>query len=417
MNVLIIGNGGREHALAWAVSRSPQCKALFCLPGNGGTAQLGQNISIPTANTQEIVEFALKHKTDLAIIGPEDPLASGLADQLRAVDILSFGPSADAARIEASKDYAKQIMKSAGVLHAQGESFTAKKLAHSYIENLNTNNPPVIKADGLAAGKGVVVPQTIDQAHQAVDDLMRLSGKIVVEERLSGREVSAMTIATDNDIFPLPLACDWKRVGDKDTGANTGGMGVYAQPQFTENASTLTERVHKPVLAELKKRNAPFQGVLYAGLMISENNLYVLEFNARFGDPETQVILPLLDGDVLELLNSTAHGNINKSAVTTKDQVAVGVVMASNGYPGAYKTGAIITGLDKIDNNVFVFHAGTKQENNRIITTGGRVLCVVALAKDRKTAREIAYQNVERIQFNNAYFRRDIALYESVVTN
>ena len=417
MNVLIIGNGGREHALAWAVSRSPQCKALFCLPGNGGTAQLGHNIPIPVANTQEIVEYALKHKIDLAIVGPEDPLASGLADQLRKAGVPTFGPSANAARIEASKDYAKQVMESAGVPHAQGESFTNAKLAHSHIENLNANNPPVIKADGLAAGKGVVVPQTIDQAHQAVDDLMHLSGKIVVEERLVGREVSAMAVATDNDIFPLPLACDWKRVGEQNTGANTGGMGVYAQPQFTENASTLVQHIHKPVLADLKKRNAPFQGILYAGLMVSENNLYVLEFNARFGDPETQAILPLLDGDVLELLNSVAHGSINKTAVTIKNQVAVGVVMASGGYPGAYKTGATITGLDEIDNDVFVFHAGTKQENNAVITTGGRVLCVVALAKDRKTAREIAYQNVDRIQFNNAYFRRDIALYESVATN
>ena len=413
MRILIVGSGGREHALAWAVSRSPQRKSLFCLPGNGGTAQLGQNISIPATNIQEIVQFALKNKIDLVIIGPEDPLASGLADQLRAVGVPTFGPSAHAARIEASKSFAKQIMQSAGVPHAQGESFTKTDQAHQYIKNLNAQNPPVIKADGLAAGKGVVVPKTINQALQAVDNLIRVSGKIVIEERLVGREVSAMALVADNDIFPLPLACDWKRAQDGDTGANTGGMGVYAQPQFTENASSFAERIHKPVLAEMKKHNAEFQGVLYAGLMISENNSYVLEFNARFGDPETQVILPLLNGDVLELLNNAARGTINKTALTIKDQVAVGVVMASSGYPGAYKTGAKITGLDQMDENVLVFHAGTKQENNSFVTAGGRVLCVVALAKDRATAREIAYHNVERIHFNNAYFRKDIALRES----
>ena len=417
MRILIIGSGGREHALAWAISRSPKCKSLFCLPGNGGTAQLGQNIPISVTNIEEIVKCALKHKIDLVIIGPEDPLASGLADQLRSAGIPTFGPSANATRIEASKSFAKQVMQSAGVPHAHGESFTKTDHAHQYIDNLNTKTPPVIKADGLAAGKGVVVPQTIDHAHRAVDELMSISGKIVVEERLVGREVSAMAIVADNDIFPLPLACDWKRIQDGDKGENTGGMGVYAQPQFTENASTLAQRIHTPILTEMKKRTAQFQGVLYAGLMVSKNNAYVLEFNARFGDPETQVILPLLDGDVLELLNNATHGNIHKTAVTIKDQVVVGIVMASGGYPGAYKTGVPITGLDQVDEDVLVFHAGTKQENGKVITAGGRVLCVVALAKDRETAREIAYQNVDRIQFNNAYFRRDIALYESAGTH
>lgn len=414
MKVLIVGGGGREHALAWAVSQSPKCSALICAPGNAGTAALGENLPISAMDRDGIVRAATEHKVDLAVIGPEDPLAAGLADCLRAAGVPTFGPSAAAARIESSKAFAKEVMAAAGVPHAGGEVFTDANAAHKWLEMLGPADLPVVKADGLAAGKGVVVPQDIDEAHQAVDNLMPRFGKLVIEDRLVGREVSAMAIAAGGDVLPLPLACDWKRIGDGDTGANNGGIGVYAQPRFAGAAAPISERVHAPVLAELAKRGASFEGLLYGGLMISDAGHHILEFNARFGDPETQVVLPLLDGDALHLLNEAAHGRIDRDAVTASDDTAVGVVMASGGYPGAYETGFEISGLDAVDDDVLVFHAGTAlSEGGKVVTTGGRVLCVVACGPDRETARELAYDNVRRISFEHMYYRSDIALLEA----
>ena len=414
MKVLVVGGGGREHALAWAVSRSPLCSGLVCAPGNAGTAALGENLPIAAMDIDGIAQAASEHKVDLAVIGPEDPLAEGLADCLRAAGVPTFGPSAAAARIESSKAFAKEVMAAAGAPHASGEVFTDANAAHKWLEMLGPADLPVVKADGLAAGKGVVVPQDIDEAHRAVDDLMPRFGKLVIEDRLAGREVSAMAIAAGGEVLPLPLACDWKRIGEGDTGLNNGGIGVYSQPSFAGAAGPISERVHMPVLAELAKRDAPFEGLLYGGLMISDAGHHILEFNARFGDPETQVVLPLLDGDVLRLLNEAAHGRIDRDAVTASEDTAVGVVMASKGYPEAYETGFEISGLDAVDDDVLVFHAGTALGGDgQVVTSGGRVLCVVARGADRETAREIAYDNVRRISFENAYFRRDIALLEA----
>ena len=414
MRVLIVGGGGREHALAWAVSRSPDCDAIFCAPGNGGTATLGENLPIDAMDLEAIAAAATAKRIDLAIIGPEDPLAAGISDRIRAAGIRTFGPSAAAARIESSKSFAKDVMQAASVTHAEGEVFTDAIAAHKWIEMLGPADLPVLKADGLAAGKGVVVPAQIDEAHDAVEQLFKISAQLVIEDRLAGREVSSMTISTGGMLLPLPLACDWKRIGDGDAGPNTGGMGVYAQPRFAGSAAEIAERVHKPVLAELAGRNAAFEGLLYAGLMVDGDERRVLEFNARFGDPETQVVLPLLGGDVLRLINEAAHGRIDRDAVTTSDDTAVGVVMASGGYPGAYETGFEISGLDAVDDDVLVFHAGTAlDEDGKVVTAGGRVLCVVARGPDRETAREIAYDNVRRISFENMYYRSDIALLEA----
>ena len=416
MRVLIVGGGGREHALAWAVSRSPRCDALLCAPGNGGTAALGENIPIAATDLDGIVGLAARKRIDLAVIGPEDPLAAGLADRLRDAGIPTFGPSAGAAKIESSKTFAKEVLAAAGVPHAGGEVFTDATAAHKWLEMLGPVDLPVIKADGLAAGKGVAVPGSIEQAHRAVDELLPLSGQLVIEDRLAGREVSAMAVAAGGELLALPMACDWKRAGDGDAGPNTGGMGVYAQPAFAGAVEPIAENVHKPVLAELEKQGAPFEGLLYGGLMVSDAGHHVLEFNARFGDPETQVVLPLLRGDVLELLNEAAHGRIGKDAVAATDETAVGVVMASDGYPGAYETGFEISGLDSVDDGVLVFHAGTALDGDgKVVTAGGRVLCVVARGADRETAREIAYDNVRRIVFENAYFRSDIALREAAI--
>ena len=416
MRVLIVGSGGREHALAWAVSRSPRCSAIFCAPGNGGTAALGGNLPIDPMDLEAVAAAAKAERIDLAIIGPEDPLAAGLADRLRAAGIATFGPSAAAARIESSKTFAKEVMQSAGVAHAGGEVFRDAPAAHKWIEMLGPACLPVIKADGLAAGKGVAVPADIDAAHEAADRLFGISERLLIEDRLEGREVSAMAIAAGGRLLPLPLSCDWKRIGDGDAGPNTGGMGVYAQPRFAGRPADIFEQVHEPVIAELAARDAAFEGLLYGGLMVSDAGHHVLEFNARFGDPETQVVLPLLDGDVLELLNEAAHGRIARDAVAATDETAVGVVMASEGYPGAYETGFEISGLDAVDDDVLVFHAGTAlDEDGKIVTSGGRVLCVVARGADRETARGIAYDNIRRISFENAYYRRDIALREAAI--
>lgn len=414
MRVLIVGGGGREHALAWTVSRSPRCSAIFCAPGNGGTATLGENLPIDPMDLEAVAAAAKDKRIDLAIIGPEDPLAAGLADRFRADGIAAFGPSAAAARIESSKIFAKEIMQSADVAHAGGEVFRDAPAAHKWIEMLGPAGLPAIKADGLAAGKGVAVPADIDAAHEAVDRLFGISERLLIEDRLEGREVSAMAIAAGGELLPLPLSCDWKRIGDGDAGPNTGGMGVYAQPQFAGRPADIFKQVHEPVIAELAARDAAFEGLLYGGLMVSDAGHHVLEFNARFGDPETQVVLPLLDGDVLELLNEAAHGRIAEDAVAATDETAVGVVMASKGYPGAYETGFEISGLDAVDDDVLVFHAGTAlDEDGKTVTSGGRVLCVVARGADRETAREIAYDNVRRISFENAYYRSDIALLEA----
>ena len=353
--------------------------------------------------------------------GPEAPLAAGLVDALDARGVLAFGPRRAAAELESSKWFAKSVMQRAGVAHAAGELFETAAAAHKWVEYLGDHPDylPVLKADGLAAGKGVIVPADLDEAHQAVDELMggkfgAAGRRIVIEDRLSGREASAMAIVSGTSVIPLPLSCDYKRVGDGDTGPNTGGMGVYSPPGFLTDEANVFTRVHEPVAQALAAMGREFRGLMYAGLMVDDAAVNVLEFNCRFGDPESQAVLPRIEGDLLAALTAAASGEpIAEGAITWRDEATVAVAMASAGYPGSYATGAPITGLDAVDDGVEVFHAGTAlDDEGRVVTAGGRVLSVVARGRDLAEARAIAYENVARISFEGGFYRRDIALRE-----
>ena len=407
MRVLVVGGGGREHALAWAIARSPRCEALFCAPGNAGTAALGENLAIADSDIEGLVRAALERRIDLVVVGPEAPLAAGLVDALADAGVRAFGPTAAAARIESSKWFAKEVMASAGAPHAAGELFGSARAAHKWIEMLGGDALPVIKADGLAAGKGVVVPATIDEAHAAIDELIGLSGRLVLEDRLNGRETSAMAVVSGGVVSPLPLSCDYKRIGEGDTGRNTGGMGVYSPPGFVADPAGLFRSIHEPVVAELAARGAPFEGCLYGGVMVEQERAQVFEFNCRFGDPEAQALFPLLEGDLLAALSGELQ-----EPLAFRDEASVAVVMASGGYPGNYATGARIAGLDDVDEDVAVFHAGTALDDGAVVTSGGRVLAVTATAPSLAEARERVYENAARIRFDGAYRRTDIGLRE-----
>lgn len=412
MRILIVGGGGREHALAWAIARSPRCSELFCAPGNAGSAALGENLPIADSDIEGIVRAAIERRIDLVVVGPEAPLAAGLVDALQAAGVRAFGPTAAAAQIESSKWFAKQVMTAAGAPHAGAELFESARAAHKWIEMLGPGALPVVKADGLAAGKGVVVPATIEEAHAAIDELIAVSGRLVLEDWLSGEETSAMAIVSAGVVSPLPLSCDHKRIGEGDTGRNTGGMGVYSPPGFVADPPALFEAIHEPVVAELAARGAPFEGCLYGGVMVDDDakngNPLVFEFNCRFGDPEAQALFPLLEDDLLPALT----GDLDEP-LAFRDETSVAVVMSSAGYPGPYRTGARIFGLDDVDDDVTVFHAGTALDGEgEVVTSGGRVLAVAATAPSIGEARERAYDNVGRIRFEGAYWRADIGLRE-----
>ena len=419
MRVLIVGGGGREHALAWKLAQSPSCEALFAAPGNAGTAELGENLAVHDSDIDGLCDTAQERRIDLVVVGPEAPLAAGLVDALSERGILAFGPSRDAAQIESSKWFAKQIMQSAGVGHADGELFETAQAAHKWLEILGPDDLPVLKADGLAAGKGVIVPDHIDDAHEAIDQMFAgafgsAGERVVIEDRLSGMEASAMAIVSGADILPLPLSCDYKRIMDGDQGPNTGGMGVYAPPGFVGNAEGVFSSIHQPVVEQMAADGIEFRGLLYAGLMIDDGAMNVLEFNARFGDPETQAVVPLLDGDLLPVLEASARGEtLPRDAISHSGQASVSVAIVSGGYPGPYDTGKPIHGLDAVDNAVVVFHAGTAiDDDGRTTSSGGRVLAVTAVADTLAEARGMAYDNVRRITFDGSFHRTDIALRE-----
>ena len=423
MRVLIVGGGGREHALAWKLAQSPQCEAILAAPGNAGTAELGENLKVHDSDIEGICEAAEEHRIDLVVVGPEAPLAAGLVDALTDRGVLAFGPNQAAARIESSKWFAKSIMQSAGVPHAGGELFETAQAAHKWLEILGPDDLPVLKADGLAAGKGVIVPDHIDDAHAAIDQMFAgafgsAGERVVIEDRLSGMEASAMAIVSGTDILPLPLSCDYKRIMDNDQGPNTGGMGVYAPPGFMSgfvgDADDVFAAVHQPVADEMSSAGHEFRGLLYAGLMMDDGALNVLEFNARFGDPETQAVLPLLDGDLLAVLAASARGQaLPRNAISHSGRASISVAIVSGGYPGSYETGRPIHGLDTVDDAVDVFHAGTAiDDDGRTTTAGGRVLAVTAVADTLAEARGIAYDNVRRITFDGSFYRTDIGLRE-----
>lgn len=419
MNVLIVGSGGREHALALKIKQSPNLLNLFIMPGNPGTAFIGENVLIDPSDQIKVVNFCNEKEIDLIVIGPEQPLVEGLADILRKNNFNVFGPDKRAAQIEASKTFAKEIMEDAEVPTAAYLEFSARNynLAKEYIKE--KRYPCVIKADGLAAGKGVFICNSSKEAEAALntvflDKKFGDSGeKLLVEEYLEGEEASVFAICDGNDFICLPASQDHKRIGDNDTGKNTGGMGAYAPapivtPKLFEE---IKNRIISPTLKRLKENNNPFVGCLYAGLMITDEGPKVVEFNCRFGDPETQVVLPIIEGDFLRLLYSAATGDLDKKIVSYNGGASVCVVAASDGYPDSYQKGFEITGLDELPFDIIVYHAGTKDENGKILTNGGRVLGVTSAITEFNLAlaKEKAYKALSKIKFENIYFRKDIA--------
>ena len=397
MRVLLIGSGGREHALAWKLRQSSRLDELHAAPGNPGIARLGECHPVRAEDGEGLLDLARSLEADLVVVGPEAPLVSGVADELRHAGVAVFGPSREAARIEGSKTFAKEVMRAAGVPTA---------------ETLAIARPPcVIKVDGLAAGKGVFVCP--DQG--ALDEALRAAGRLgqplVIEELLEGEEVSLFAIADGSDAVALAPARDYKRVGDGNTGPNTGGMGSYSPvTELTPaNVDELLATVHRPVLAELATRGVPFVGLLYAGLMLTEAGPKVLEFNCRFGDPETQAILPRIQGDLLETLAAAAEGDLGPDGLGVTDEAAVTVVLAAREYPEQGDSGTPIEGVDDAETHALVFHAGTAIQNGRLVTNGGRVLDITALGPTVEEARAAAYAGCATISFDGMQYRRDIA--------
>jgi len=417
MDVLLIGGGGREHAIAWKLAQSKKLGKLYIAPGNAGTAQCGENIPVAATDTGSLVDFAKQNHVELVVVGPEDPLAAGLVDAIEQVGIKAFGPSAGAAQLEADKAFAKQLMRSSAVSTAEGRIFDRFSDAKTYIAS--RDEPVVIKAAGLAKGKGVVVCDDPSDGILVAEKIMcgkefgSAGDRIIVEDKLLGEEVSILAFVDGHNIYVMESSQDHKPIGDGDTGPNTGGMGAYSPaPVVTEELmDKITREILVPVVDGLNRNGTPYKGVLYAGLMITGGGPRVLEFNVRFGDPETQPILMRLKSDLLEVCLAVCEGRLDEVTLEWDQRPAVCVVMASGGYPGDYEKGRIITGLKEAEQlqDVVVFHAGTKKQNGDVVTDGGRVLGVTALGDGIRQAKVRAYQAIDRIQFEGAYWRRDIA--------
>lgn len=413
MNILVIGSGGREHALFWKLSESPQTERIYAIPGNPG---IGEMTDIAVTDNAAILQFAKEKDIGLVVVGPEVPLMNGLVDDLEAAGIPAFGPRANAAEIEGSKSFAKDLMKKYGIPTARYEVFAEAEAARAYIRSEGT--PIVVKADGLAAGKGVVVAMTEQEALDAVDAIMEnnsfgdAGARVVIEEFMEGEEASLLAFTDGTVIRPMISAQDHKRVFDGDKGPNTGGMGTYAPapvmtPELTERA---VEEILKPTISAMEKEGRAYRGCLYLGLMITADGPKVVEFNARFGDPETQVVLPLLDGDLVQIMHACAGGTLADVPIRWKDGAAVCVVLAAGGYPASYEKGNEIYGIGNAEKlGALVFHAGTAKKNGKIVTNGGRVLGVVGMGKDIASAIQSAYDAVDQISFKGEYHRKDIA--------
>jgi phosphoribosylamine--glycine ligase len=420
MRVLIIGSGGREHALAYKINKSSLLDKLFIMPGNPGTKQLGENVKINPSHGDKVHQFCKDEKIDLVVIGPEQPLVDGLSDYLRNAGFRVFGPSQKAAKIEAHKSFAKKLMKKYNVPTAAFVEFHSDEYdkALSYLKE--SKFPLVIKADGLAAGKGVLICHNYNEAEKSlneifIDNVFGAAGeRIVIEEFLEGEEASLFAITDGTDFICLPSSQDHKRIGDNDTGKNTGGMGAYSPaPVITESLlSQVENKIIKPTLEGMKKEGCTFSGCLYTGLMITNEGPKVVEFNCRFGDPETQVVLPILKGDFLKLLYSSAAGKLDRNAVQYSEGCAVCVVASSEGYPDSYQKGFEITGLDLHDKRIIIYHAGTDENEDKIFTNGGRVLGITAVLNenDIRKARSKAYEAITEIHFEGMYYRKDIAV-------
>lgn len=416
MNVLIVGSGGREHAIAYCVAKSPKADKIYCAPGNAGIAQIAECAPIGAMEFDKIVAFAKKKDIDLVIVGMDDPLVGGLVDALEAEGIRTFGPRKNAAILEGSKAFSKDLMKKYNIPTAAYENFTDPDKALDYLKTAKM--PVVLKADGLALGKGVLICNTLEEAKEGVKTIMldkkfgSAGNEMVIEEFMVGREVSVLSFVDGNTIKTMTSAQDHKRAGDGDTGLNTGGMGTFSpSPFYTKEVEDFCNKyIYQATVDAMKAEGRPFKGVIFFGLMLTEAGPKVLEYNARFGDPEAQVVLPRMKNDILEVVEACIDGTLDQVDLQFEDNAAVCVVLASDGYPVKYEKGIPIHGLEKFDDadGYYCFHAGTKENDGQIVTNGGRVLGITAKGKDLKEARANAYAATEWVEFANKYMRHDI---------
>lgn len=416
MKVLIVGSGGREHAIAASVSKSPKVEKLYCAPGNGGIGELAECVPIGAMEFEKLAAFAKEQTIDLTIVGMDDPLVGGIVDVFEKEGLRIFGPKKNAAILEGSKAFSKDLMKKYGIPTAAYESFTSAKDALSYLETAKF--PIVLKADGLALGKGVLICQTLEEAKEGVQEIMldkkfgAAGNTMVIEEFMTGREVSVLSFVDGKTIQTMTSAQDHKRAGDGDTGLNTGGMGTFSpSPFYTKEVDAFCQKyIYQPTVDAMAAEGRPFTGIIFFGLMLTKDGPKVLEYNARFGDPEAQVVLPRMQNDLIEVIDACIDGRLNTVKLQFEDNAAVCVVLASDGYPVAYEKGIPITGFENFagKDGYYCFHAGTKRENGRYLTNGGRVLGITAKGRDLKEARANAYAATEWISFANKYMRHDI---------
>lgn len=416
MKVLIVGSGGREHAIAWSVSKSPKVEKIYCAPGNAGIGTLAECVDISAMELEQLADFAEENKIDLTIVGMDDPLVAGIVDVFEQRGLRVFGPRKNAAILEGSKAFSKDLMKKYNIPTAAYETFDTPELAIQYLET--SKYPIVLKADGLALGKGVLICKTKEEAIEGVKNLMldkqfgSAGERIVIEEFLEGREVSVLCFCDGTHILPMTSAQDHKRAKDGDKGLNTGGMGTFSpSPFYTDEVKEFCEKyVYQPSMDAMKEEGRDFIGIMFLGLILTKEGPKVLEYNARFGDPEAQVVLPRMKNDIIDVINACIDGTLDEITLEFENNAAVCVILASDGYPEKYEKGKLIKGLEAFDKkeNYYIFHAGTKQTEDGIVTNGGRVLGVAAKGKDLKTARQNAYEAVNWVDFSNKYYRSDI---------
>jgi len=417
LKILVVGSGAREHTLVWKLAQSPKAEEIYAAPGNAGTATLAHNLDIKSTDIEGLARVAQEKGVDLVVIGPETPLAEGIVDHFQTIGIPAFGSTRAATQIESSKVFAKELMQKYNIPCARSTSFSEYATAKEYV--LQQTPPMWIKADGLAAGKGAIFADSIPEALEVIHNIMEAKilgaagDKVVIEECLLGNEMSSFVFTDGKTVIPLVSACDYKRINDGDRGPNTGGMGSYSPPYFLNPtlAKTVQKTIMEPAVRAMAEEKMPYRGILYGGLMITKDGPKVIEFNARFGDPEAQVTLPLLKTDLVDIMLAVINGNLDQVNVELSEDACVGVVMASAGYPASYETGLPITGLNSLDKDILVFHAGTRlcPETGEVLTNGGRVLTVVAVGKTIAQAREKVYANIHRIHFEGCQYRKDIA--------
>lgn len=418
MRILLLGSGGREHAFAWKISQSPLCEELFIAPGNAGTSQHGRNVKLNPNDFTEVGSYCLFKKIDMVMVGPEDPLVRGIVDHFKNDSSLQHikvvGPSQEGAKLEGSKAYGKVFMAAQNIPTAAYKEFTPQSLGEG-LDFLSTQTPPIVlKADGLAAGKGVVISPTIGEAKEELQQMLSgkfgaASEKVVIEQFLSGIEFSVFVLTDGKNYKVLPIAKDYKKIGEADTGLNTGGMGAISPPPFVDDImmQKVDERIIQPTMTEIQRRGIDYKGFIFIGLISVDNEPYVIEYNCRMGDPETEVVLPRLKNDLVELLDSLFDGKLNEIKIQLEPQTAATVMLVSGGYPEKYEKGKVMTGIDTIENSI-VFHAGTKNSEGHLVTNGGRVMALTSFGDDFKSAVTQSLENAEKVNFEGRYFRKDI---------